>query len=105
MALQIVEGAATIACALLGALVLPDFPATSKQFTPRQRKIAVDRLTADNITARTEDNPPMSILEAIESSLMDWRTWLLTIGYMVRNLFEMAARDAQAYSPLADRQL
>ncbi|RJE25139.1 Major Facilitator Superfamily [Aspergillus sclerotialis] len=80
--LFIVEGAATIACAILGALVLPDFPATSKRFSPRQRQVAVERLTMDNVTARTEDNPPLSAFEAVWSSMIDWRTWLLTIGYM-----------------------
>lgn len=80
---QIVEGAATIACAILASFVLPDYPATTKGLTPDQRKLAVERLQADNITARTEDNPPLSSLEAIRISLTDWRTWLLTIGYMV----------------------
>ena len=72
-----------MACAILGAFVLPDFPANSKRFTPRERELATRRLKEDNVITVTEDNPPLSAWTAIRQSLGDWRTWLLTFGYMV----------------------
>ncbi|KAI1618835.1 major facilitator superfamily domain-containing protein [Exophiala viscosa] len=80
--LFIVEGAATIGCSLITVWILPDFPATSRGFTPRQREIATQRLLADDIVTYTEDTPPLSALEAVKASLQDFRTWLLTLGYI-----------------------
>lgn len=77
------EGAATIACAALAAFILPDYPATTRQLSSRQREIAVQRLKDDSIVATAEDNPSISAIQAIRESLTNWRTWLLTLGYMV----------------------
>ncbi|KND88393.1 Pantothenate transporter liz1 [Tolypocladium ophioglossoides CBS 100239] len=82
--LFIVKGAATIACAAIGALVLPDFPATTKRFSPRQKQVALERLKSDNVTTRAEDSLSLTPLQALRNSLMNWRTWPLTFGYMYR---------------------
>lgn len=75
-----------MACAVISALFLPDFPVTTKRFSDRERQLAVDRLAADNVMARTEDNSGISFLEALQKSLGNWRTWFLTVGYMVSSL-------------------
>ncbi|KAJ5724231.1 hypothetical protein N7488_002266 [Penicillium malachiteum] len=63
--LFIVEGAATIGFALIALFILPDFPATSKGLSEREREIAVARLASENSAAR------------------DMRTWAFVVGYMV----------------------
>lgn len=81
--LQIVEGAATIACALVSAFFLPDYPATTKRFTERERQLAVERLIVDSGAVWTEDGPEVSALGALREALGNWRTWLFTVGYVV----------------------
>lgn len=80
---QIVEGAATIACAIIAVFILPDYPATTRRFSPRERKMAVERLFVANLVTYTEDSEHLSPFEAFKASAMNWRTWILTIGYMV----------------------
>lgn len=55
----------------------------TRGFTPVERELAIRRLLADNVTARTEDEAPMAHLEAVRRSLTDWRVWMLAIGYVV----------------------
>ncbi|EXJ83583.1 hypothetical protein A1O1_07206 [Capronia coronata CBS 617.96] len=80
--LFIVEGAATIFVAIVSFFILPDFPATTKRLSPRQKHIATQRLFADNISSRTEDQPLLGHFEAVKASLLDWRVWILTMGYV-----------------------
>ena len=72
-----------MACAIIAAFVLPDFPATTQRLSEDERQLAVDRLLATNVSARTENSEPTSALKAVQDSLRSWRTWLLTVGYMV----------------------
>jgi MFS family permease len=81
--LFIVEGAATIGVALISFFILPDFPATSKRLSAREREIAVARLAIENVTAITEDSERLTHWQAIVVSIKDWRTWAFTVGYMV----------------------
>ncbi|OGE50492.1 hypothetical protein PENARI_c016G04486 [Penicillium arizonense] len=81
--LFIVEGAATIGVALTSLFILPDFPATSRRLSAREREIAVTRLATENVTAITEDSERLTHWQAIVVSVKDWRTWAFTIGYMV----------------------
>ncbi|KAJ6034069.1 hypothetical protein N7460_000017 [Penicillium canescens] len=81
--LFIVEGAATIGVALISLFILPDFPATSRRLSAREREIAVTRLATENVTAITEDSERLTHWQAIVVSVKDWRTWAFTIGYMV----------------------
>lgn len=80
---QIVEGAATIVWAICASFILLDFPQNTKRLTERERELAISRLAADNTITRTEDNPKLSPLQALAMALGNWRTWLLTAGYMV----------------------
>ncbi|KAF2809022.1 MFS general substrate transporter [Mytilinidion resinicola] len=80
---QIVEGAATAFWAICSHFILLDFPANTARLTPREREFAISRLAADEVTSRTEDNPRLTSLQALAMSLSNWRTWLLTAGYMV----------------------
>ncbi|KAJ5646347.1 vitamin H transporter [Penicillium lividum] len=81
--LFIVEGAATIGCALISLSILPDFPATSKGLSEHKKHIAVARLATENVTAVTEDSAPLSNWGAVMVAVRDWRTWGFVVGYMV----------------------
>ncbi|KAJ5266623.1 major facilitator superfamily domain-containing protein [Penicillium angulare] len=81
--LFIVEGAATIGFALIALFILPDFPATSRGLSEREKHIAVNRLASENVTAVTEDSAPLSNWGAMKIACGDWRTWVFVVGYMV----------------------
>jgi len=81
--LFIVEGAATVGFAIIAAFVLPDFPATSRRLTQRERDIAVAQLANDNVTAMTDSSQRLSNVKATIDAVKCWKTWLFLIGYMV----------------------
>ncbi|PSK60180.1 hypothetical protein B9Z65_1078 [Elsinoe australis] len=80
--LFIVEGAATIGWALIAGFILLDFPATSKRLTPREREIAIHRLTEGGVTVRSEGSAKISKGKSFLLALSDWRTWGFILGYM-----------------------
>ncbi|KAJ6095401.1 hypothetical protein N7486_006147 [Penicillium sp. IBT 16267x] len=81
--LFIVEGAATIGCALISLFILPDFPVTSRGLSERKKHIAVARLATENVTAVTKDTALLSNWGAVKVAVRDWRTWVFVVGYMV----------------------
>ncbi|RJE19566.1 Major Facilitator Superfamily [Aspergillus sclerotialis] len=81
--LFIVEGCATIGWAIISYFLLLDFPSNTKRLSPRERELAISRLQeAQNATYTAEDER-LSSLQALRQSVINWRTWLLTLGYMV----------------------
>ncbi|WQF86566.1 Putative major facilitator superfamily, MFS transporter superfamily [Colletotrichum destructivum] len=80
--LFIVEGVATIGWAGISALILLDFPATSKRLSERERAIAVARLQEDNVTVRGEEEK-LGKRKSFMLALSNWRTWGFVLGYMV----------------------
>ncbi|EHA19264.1 hypothetical protein ASPNIDRAFT_38687 [Aspergillus niger ATCC 1015] len=81
--LFIIEGVITVGCALISLFVLPDFPATTRRLSDRERQIAVARLARENVTATTEDTEHLSSLGACRVACQDFRTWAFVVGYMV----------------------
>ncbi|KJK66808.1 Major Facilitator Superfamily protein [Aspergillus parasiticus SU-1] len=81
--LFIIEGAATVGFAIISLFILPDFPATSRRFSEREKQVAVARLATENVTATTEDTEHLSPLAACKVACQNWRTWAFIIGYMV----------------------
>ncbi|KAI9727421.1 MAG: hypothetical protein M1834_008427 [Cirrosporium novae-zelandiae] len=85
--LFIVEGAATIGWAICAGFILLDFPATSTRLSERERFIAVNRLLVlqqDPAAAAEEDQIQQPThVQAFKQSVINWRTWLFTFGYMV----------------------
>lgn len=81
--LFIVEGVATIGFALIALFILPDFPATSRRLSEREKCIAVARFATENVTAMTADGERRSSWAAIKISVGNWRTWAFVVGYMV----------------------
>ncbi|KAJ4304745.1 hypothetical protein N0V90_000272 [Kalmusia sp. IMI 367209] len=82
--LFIVEGVATVSCAIIAPFFLLDYPATTKRLTPEQRRLAVARLKADGITSSGADGEVASVSHwrAFISAVSNWRVWWLCIGYM-----------------------
>lgn len=80
---QLVEGVGTIACAIIAMFILLDFPANTKRLTDAERRLAISRLEAENVNTLTEDSLPLTHMEALKRSVVDWRTWLFTLGYTV----------------------
>lgn len=82
--LFVVEGAATMGYALIAAWLLPDFPATtsSRKFNEEEKKLAIRRLQLANQGVQT-DGERMGHWVAFKASMVNWRTWILVVGYMV----------------------
>ncbi|GAB1196476.1 hypothetical protein APSETT444_005747 [Aspergillus pseudonomiae] len=81
--LFIIEGAATVGFAIISLFILPDFPATSRHFSEREKQVAVARLSTENVNTTTEDSEHLSSLDACKVACQNWRTWAFIIGYMV----------------------
>lgn len=81
--LFIVEGAATVGFAIISLFILPDFPATSRRLSEREKHVAVARLATENVTATTADSERLTNWQAMKISVQDWRTWVFVVGYMV----------------------
>ena len=79
--LFIVEGAATCAVSILAFFTLPDYPSTTRWLTPRERKIASQRL-ADDSLGDTQGGEKASHKDALRMALTDWRTWAFVVTYM-----------------------
>lgn len=82
--LFIVQGVATVACAIPAPFLLLDWPSTARQLTPRQRELALARLRADGMHVAGSGDGEKSIShgKAFVNAVSNWRLWLLCIGYM-----------------------
>lgn len=80
-----IEGAATVGFSLIALFILPDFPATTskRKFSEAERRLAVRRLLHDDQQIRNDDEPKMGAWQAFKLSMVNWRTWLFVVGYMV----------------------
>lgn len=83
--LFIVEGAGTMVVAIAAAFILPDFPSntSARKLNAAERSLAIRRLEIDAKSRPTEEEPHLSHLQALKLSVINWRTWLLIVGYMV----------------------
>ena len=73
------EGAATVAFALVAGFILLDFPATSKKLSERERAIAVARLQEGGVTVRDGEGG-VGKRKSFMLALTDWRTWGFILG-------------------------
>jgi len=78
--LFIVQGVATVACAIPAPFVLLDYPSNARQLTPEERDIAMARLSADFGSHDKEAH--ISHGKAFMNAVKNWRLWLLCAGYM-----------------------
>ncbi|KAI0144491.1 major facilitator superfamily domain-containing protein [Xylariaceae sp. FL1272] len=80
--LFIVEGAATAGWSIIASFILLDFPANTKRFSEAERRLAIQRILADQVRSGTEDVPTPGHLQALKMALSNWRVWLFVVGYM-----------------------
>lgn len=77
--LFVIEGAITIVCAFLAALVLPEYPTTTSWLSEREKTIAVKRLALDaGVVEVVEDE---SAFHGLKLAVTDPKVWLLGITY------------------------
>ena len=81
--LFIVEGSMTAGWSVIASFILLDFPATTAKFSERERELAMQRILAEGLSVRSEDNSGIGHLKALKLALSNWRTWVFTVGYMV----------------------
>lgn len=73
----IIEGAVTGAFAIIALFVLPDYPATTKRLSVRERALAVYRLEAD--TGVKDEGDGTSMVHNLKLALCDWKLWALAV--------------------------
>jgi len=66
-----VQGAVTCFIALVAVLILPDYPATTKSLSMRQRALAVYRLEVDS--GVKDGEATIGVLANLKSVVVDWR--------------------------------
>ncbi|KJA30031.1 hypothetical protein HYPSUDRAFT_196318 [Hypholoma sublateritium FD-334 SS-4] len=89
-----IEGALTIAVAVIAIFVLPDFPATTSWLTPQERALALRRMEEDaGVTeeADTEKGAAAGLWMAVS----DWRVWWLAFALTA----QVVALSFNAYFP------
>jgi hypothetical protein len=75
--LFIICGVITICVALIGALVLPDFPATAKWLSDEERQFAQWRLVDD--AKDNDDADAVSLLTGLKMALGDYRLYIFIL--------------------------
>ncbi|KAJ9094626.1 hypothetical protein QFC19_007839 [Naganishia cerealis] len=81
--LFLIEGAATIVSAAGAYFVLPNFPATTRWLTEREKWLCAERLRADGVGAAQGDAEVLGHGKAFKSVLSDWRTYVMTFLFMM----------------------
>jgi len=72
--LFIIEAAVTVFIAILAMMILPDYPHTTRSFTPLERAIAINRMRHPSGQLDEERGSP---LKGLRMAVTDYKTWLL----------------------------
>ena len=75
--LFIIEGAATVVCAIPAYFILPDYPSTTKWLSAQERALATWRLSIE--ADGEEDDVKESVLKGFKDACSDFKVWLLVI--------------------------
>lgn len=78
--LFIIEGVLTVVVALAVPFLLPDYPATTRWLSDRQRYVAQARLTLD--VGLADDDEKGNALHGLKLALLDIKVWALAIIYL-----------------------
>ncbi|THU87620.1 MFS general substrate transporter [Dendrothele bispora CBS 962.96] len=77
-----IEGALTVFFALVAAVVLPDFPATTRSLSPIEQRLAMRRMEEDagvGDQEETEDSEG-GMIHGLVLAVTDWKMWALALG-------------------------
>lgn len=86
--LFIIEGAATVFFACLTALVIPDWPATTKWLSEEEKALGITRLIEDAGEEETE----IETMGAFKMAAKDYRVWLCILGQVTSRTIYPAGR-------------
>jgi len=76
--LFIIEGAITIAVAILSIFILPDFPSNTRWLSPLERRLAEIRL-AEDVGAVSEEGEKQGRMHGLKLAVSDWKVWWLAL--------------------------
>lgn len=82
--LFIIEGAITIAVAILSAFILPNFPRTTSWLSEEEKELAAWRLEEDIGEDDWVDSEHQSFLHGVKLALSDVKTWILVCSSLTR---------------------
>ncbi|GAA5820965.1 hypothetical protein JCM11251_001898 [Rhodosporidiobolus azoricus] len=74
--LFIIEGALTSGIAIISYFILPDYPATTKRLSLRERAMAVYRLERDT---GVRDDDSATMMQNLKAAVCDYRLWFLAV--------------------------
>ncbi|PVG04130.1 MFS general substrate transporter [Serendipita vermifera] len=74
-----IEGALTVAVAIVAVFILPDFPATTRWLTPEERRLAEMRMEEDAGVGDEEDKQG-SLTRGLTMALSDWKVWWMALA-------------------------
>ncbi|KAJ8517621.1 hypothetical protein ONZ45_g5202 [Pleurotus djamor] len=66
-----IEGSLTVALAIVGIFILPDFPHNSKWLDPKERELALKRMEEENRGLEGSITPK----QGLKLALSDWKVW------------------------------
>ncbi|KAL5508289.1 hypothetical protein ACEPAH_5908 [Sanghuangporus vaninii] len=78
-----IEGALTIAVAILAMFILPDFPTTTRWLSPQERKLALWRMEKDgglNVSDQEVPGTESTQRSGFWQALSDWKVWWLAVA-------------------------
>lgn len=74
--LFIIEGAATVVCAIVTAFVIPDWPHTTNWLSDEEKALGVTRLIED----AGDEEQEIKTFAAFKMAIKDYRVWLCVLG-------------------------
>ncbi|KAG9032866.1 hypothetical protein FS837_002614 [Tulasnella sp. UAMH 9824] len=74
-----IEGALTVAVAIIAIFILPDFPETTTWLSPMERRLAQVRM-AEEVGESDHDTKEESIWTGLILAVKDWRVWFMSLA-------------------------
>ncbi|RXW25280.1 hypothetical protein EST38_g566 [Candolleomyces aberdarensis] len=91
-----IEGAVTIAVAIIAIFILPDFPTTSTWLSPQERALAIRRMEEDAAgVGDEEETEGQSHGRGLWLAITDWRVWWMAFALTS----QVVALSFNAYFP------
>ena len=84
----------TIPVAAIAFWVLPDYPQTTRWLSPEEKKLAMYRLAAQNISAQTDATTmEMTVPQAFKAAFTDPTTYFIWFAIMMMNCSSALVRE------------
>ncbi|KAI4520838.1 MFS general substrate transporter, partial [Schizophyllum commune Loenen D] len=96
-----IEGALTMAVAVIAIFILPDFPSTTRWLTPEERALALRRMAEDVGVGDQDETEAHGPLHGLWLAIADWRVWWMAVGLTA----QVIALSFNAYFPTLTRTL